>query len=278
VCSKLGRGTQFSIDLPSLKRGERVIIVEAGGVTAALVASQISGYATLKEPDHAGDSRFVDLSKFFGVPQGSRGRVLVKLSGGAAPRAILVDRIVAEEEVVIRPWPKCIGAVEPFEGFTLLSSGRPAPILDVRDLGAATGTPNPAAGTGASMPEPAPIRVLLVDDSRITREMLRRLLAESGFDVVAVSSADAALIRLKQSPFDCVVTDIEMAGIDGLELTRRIRGDRVLTHLPVVVVSTRDRSSDRFAGLDAGADAYLTKQRLDTRELSSIVRRLGQVE
>jgi CheY-like chemotaxis protein len=72
-----------------------------------------------------------------------------------------------------------------------------------------------------------------------------------------------------------VVTDIEMPGVDGLELTRRLRAMPQLTGLPVVVMSTRDRPEDRLRGLAAGADAYLTKHGLDAGELVSVVRRLG---
>ena len=66
-----------------------------------------------------------------------------------------------------------------------------------------------------------------------------------------------------------------MPGLDGLELTRRIRSSRATEMLPVVVVSTRDRGEDRLAGVEAGADAYLTKQELDASGLVELVRRLA---
>jgi DNA-binding response OmpR family regulator len=71
------------------------------------------------------------------------------------------------------------------------------------------------------------------------------------------------------------VTDIEMPGVDGLDLTRRLRGQAEYSDLPVVVVSTLDRPSDRLAGLESGADAYLTKQGLDVRELVALITRVG---
>ena len=66
-----------------------------------------------------------------------------------------------------------------------------------------------------------------------------------------------------------------MPGMDGLALTRLIRDDPRFADLPIVVVSTLYRPSDRLAGLDSGADAYLTKQGLDARGLVSLVHRLG---
>jgi CheY-like chemotaxis protein len=124
-------------------------------------------------------------------------------------------------------------------------------------------------------PSQTPIRVLLVDDSRVTREMVRRLLEDAGFKVTGVESADDAVMVLGHEPFDCLVTDVEMPGVDGLELTRRLRDNPDHADLPIVVVSTLDRPSDRLAGLESGADAYLTKQGLDARELVALIHRVG---
>ncbi len=118
-------------------------------------------------------------------------------------------------------------------------------------------------------------KVLLVDDCLVTREMVRRLLEDGGFAVTPAGSAAEALRVLGEQPFDCVVTDIEMPEMDGLELTRHLRQSARFAPLPVVVVSTRDQPEDRLAGLEAGADAYLTKQTLDAQELVSLIQRVG---
>jgi two-component system, chemotaxis family, sensor kinase CheA len=119
------------------------------------------------------------------------------------------------------------------------------------------------------------VRILLVDDSLVTREMERRLLEDAGFHVSAASDAQEALALLGEEPFDCVVTDIEMPGMDGFELTAHLRGIEHFAQLPIIVVSTRDRPDDRLRGLKVGADAYLTKQSLDAGELVDLVRRLS---
>ena len=89
------------------------------------------------------------------------------------------------------------------------------------------------------------------------------------------ASAEDALVALDEAEFDCVVTDIEMPGMDGLALTRTLRQQPAHADLPVIVVSTLDRPAARLAGLESGADAYLTKQKLDARELVALVRRVG---
>jgi CheY-like chemotaxis protein len=105
--------------------------------------------------------------------------------------------------------------------------------------------------------------------------MERRLLEDAGFTVIVAGDADEALGRLGEEAFDCIVTDIEMPGMDGFELTEHLRSMEHFAQLPIVVVSTRDRPEDRLRGLRAGADAYLTKQSLDAGELVDLVRRLA---
>ena len=105
--------------------------------------------------------------------------------------------------------------------------------------------------------------------------MERRLLEDAGFDVGVAADGQEALARLSEERFDCMVTDVEMPGMDGYELTRHVRAIPALAHLPVVVVTTHDRPDERLRGLEAGADAYLAKQGLDARELATLVRRLG---
>jgi len=138
----------------------------------------------------------------------------------------------------------------------------------------AHGEARAATRLAATRPISKRLRVLLVDDSMVTREMERRLLEDGGFEVVPAGDATEALARLGEYPFDCMVTDIEMPGMDGYELTRHVRTIPQLVQLPVVVVSTRDRPEDRLRGLESGADAYLTKQGLDAAELTAVVRRL----
>jgi len=146
------------------------------------------------------------------------------------------------------------------------------PVVSVHDLASRTGVRSDMV---AAQLAPGPVRVLLVDDSRVTREMLRRVLEDGGFEVTSFGSAEEALRALEDGGFDCVVTDIEMPDMNGLELTRALRANPALAQLPVVVVSTRNRPEDHRAGLAAGADAYLAKQGLEARELLAVVARLG---
>ena len=152
----------------------------------------------------------------------------------------------------------------------VLADGRPVPVLSWQRIALNDET---ARQPPTGLSHGKSIRVLLVDDSRVTREMIRRLLEDAGFAVTPSRSAEEARDLLAQSEFDCLITDIEMPEMDGLDLTRHLRADERYEDLPIIVVSTRDRLSDHRAGIDAGADAYLSKQGLEAHELISLVRR-----
>ncbi|HVZ36808.1 MAG TPA: response regulator, partial [Polyangiaceae bacterium] len=101
--------------------------------------------------------------------------------------------------------------------------------------------------------------VLVVDDSFTVRELERKLLDASGYDVeVAVDGMDG-WNAVRAGAFDLVVTDIDMPRMDGIDLVKLIRRDARLRALPVMVVSYKDRQEDRQRGLEAGADYYLAK-------------------
>jgi two-component system response regulator MprA len=115
------------------------------------------------------------------------------------------------------------------------------------------------------------MRLLVVDDDRALREVLRRALELAGYEVVLTESGAGALAEVSGSVPDAVVLDIGLPDIDGLEVCRLLRreGNRV----PVLMLTARDAVSDRIDGLDAGADDYLVKP-FDIDELKARIRAL----
>jgi two-component system, OmpR family, response regulator MprA len=102
------------------------------------------------------------------------------------------------------------------------------------------------------------MRILVVDDERAVRESLRRALELEGYEIELADDGQEALYRLEsQAEPDAVILDVLMPGLDGLEVCKRLR--RTGSKLPVLMLTARDAVENRVAGLDAGADDYLTK-------------------
>ena len=115
------------------------------------------------------------------------------------------------------------------------------------------------------------MRLLVVDDDRGLRDVLRRALTLSGYEVVLAENGADALSEVTTAIPDAVVLDVGLPDIDGLEVCRLLRreGNRV----PVLMLTARDAVSDRIDGLDAGADDYLVKP-FDIDELKARLRAL----
>ena len=107
-------------------------------------------------------------------------------------------------------------------------------------------------------------RVLVVDDILSNVKLLEAKLSAEYFDVVTASDGETALKRLETDLPDIVLLDVMMPGMDGFEVCRRIKANIKTAHIPVVMVTALDQSSDRVAGLEAGADDFLTKPVDDT--------------
>jgi two-component system, OmpR family, response regulator MprA len=102
------------------------------------------------------------------------------------------------------------------------------------------------------------MKILVVDDERAVRESLRRALELEGYEIELAGDGNEALYRLESSEEpDAMILDVLMPGLDGLEVCRRIRGSG--SRLPVLMLTARTEVEDRVAGLDAGADDYVTK-------------------
>ena len=101
------------------------------------------------------------------------------------------------------------------------------------------------------------MRILIAEDERNLNRILAKQLSASGYTVDACFDGQEALDYLEAEPYDAIILDIMMPKVDGLTVLRRIRAKNIDT--PVLFLTARDSIADRVAGLDAGADDYLTK-------------------
>src|SRR5947209_19403838 len=120
-------------------------------------------------------------------------------------------------------------------------------------------------------------RVLVVDDIPSNIKLLEARLAAEYFEVVSASNGQDALARIAEQEPDIVLLDVMMPGMDGFEVCRRIKNNPKTAHIPVVMVTALDQTSDRVAGLDAGADDFLTKP-VDDAALFARVRSLVRLK
>lgn len=115
---------------------------------------------------------------------------------------------------------------------------------------------------------PEPVHILVVDDDKRLRDLLRRFLSDQGFRVTIANDAADARRKLAGLDFDLLVLDIMMPGENGLDLTRSLRQQK---SVPILLLTAMGEPDDRITGLDSGADDYLAKP-FEPRELVSRIR------
>ena len=101
--------------------------------------------------------------------------------------------------------------------------------------------------------------ILVVDHDSSGRERLCRSFEKAGYRALGAGDAPAALLLLREDPFDLIVLDLDMPGVDGLALCKLLRAQPATSKLPVIALSGSDLDSQKVEALAAGADDYIVK-------------------
>jgi two-component system chemotaxis sensor kinase CheA len=254
--------------------------VERVGRFRAEDVRTVEGRETLALEGRA--TSLVRLAEMLELPDAERasdpaaGTPFVLLGTGDQRVAFAVDAVHGEQEVLVKQLGKLLSRVRNIAGATVLGSGQVAPILNVADLlKSARKTSRPATRVAVDKPAEAEAKTILVaEDSITSRMLLKGILESAGYRVKTAVDGMEAFTALRAEHFDLLVSDVEMPRLNGFDLTARIRADRRLAELPVVLVTALETREDRERGIDAGANAYLVKSSFDQSNLLEAVRRL----
>jgi two-component system, chemotaxis family, sensor kinase CheA len=285
VESTVGQGSTFVLKLPLTLAIIQVLTARAGGETFAIPLDVVQRVLAIRsdEIELVGDREvcvvrgkhvpLVRIDTVLELDAGSDGVLqLVIVEHNGHTFALVCDQLLGKREIVIKSLGKLLSAVPCVAGATLIGN-RVALILDVpaiieRSLAAPT-----AARKLATAKQRSGGHVLLVEDSDIVRESLRRILSDAGYVVTVAIDGVHGLELAKSRRFDLVSTDVMMPRMDGYELTRALRAMPEYADTPIVMVTSMGERIDRVRGFDAGVDEYITKPH-DRTQLLRIVRKL----
>ena len=117
--------------------------------------------------------------------------------------------------------------------------------------------------------------ILIVDDSITTRTLEKNILEAAGYSIQLATDGQEALTSIAAGEIpDLVVSDVAMPRVNGFELTRRLKDDPHTNHVPVILVTSLDSAADKARGIEAGADAYITKGTFDQSNLLETIEQL----
>ena len=204
---------------------------------------------------------------------------IIVTGSGDEQVAFAVDEVVREEEVLVKSLARPLSRVRNVSGATIVESGKLVPVLNVTDLMISVRTTDlTPASSEEDISNSGEIitrkRILVAEDSITSRMLLKNILESAGHEVKTAVDGMAALAELKANEFDLVVSDIEMPRMNGFDLISKIRSDRRLADIPVILVTALASREDRERGIDVGASAYIVKSSFDQSNLLETVRRL----
>ncbi|NEQ20214.1 MAG: response regulator, partial [Microcoleus sp. SIO2G3] len=194
---------------------------------------------------------------------------------GSQRLALLVDAILEQQDIVLKPQSQLLKRIRNISGATILGKGEVCMVLNPTDLfkSAHKGI---VSITVQELAQQAQVKqkILLVEDSIPIRTQMKRILEGAGYDVTAAVDGEDGFNKLRTAKFKAVVSDVQMPNLDGLELTAKLRQFQEYKDLPVILVTTLATQEDKRQGEEAGANAYITKGDFEQGVLLDTLRRL----
>jgi two-component system chemotaxis sensor kinase CheA len=194
---------------------------------------------------------------------------------GSERLALLVDVILEQQDIVLKPQSQLLKRIRNISGATILGTGEVCMVINPPDL-FKSARKTIVSVTVKELAEQSQVKqkILLVEDSIPIRTQMKRILESAGYDVTAAVDGEDGFNKLRAGTFVAVVSDVQMPNLDGLGLVAKVRQFQEYQDLPVILVTTLASEEDKRQGHQAGANAYITKGDFEQGVLFDTLRKL----
>ncbi len=299
VSSNPNQGCTFKLQLGTTLTTAHVLILDVGGISYALPVEFVQTTLLVAQDDifsiegretiifEAQPVSVVTLAELLELNYLATGTNNAKilpciiLQVGEERLGLLVDALLDEQDVILKPQSKLLKRVRNIMGATILGTGEVCMVLNPLDL--RKSLRRNGGRSSFSIPETSNISVaeakrkpvvLLAEDSIAIRTQEKRILESAGYEVITAVDGLDGFNKLKTRNFDVVVSDIQMPNMDGLTLAAKIRQNKQYNELPIILVTSLASEEDKRRGAEAGANAYITKGNFNQEVLLETLKRL----
>ena len=277
------QGTTFRITLPTTLTSSRVLLLEVDGGFFSMPVAHVEQIVLLPEGEAqlCSGKRFVpyhdvllpviEIEDILHAPRSTRRNrngLIIQTAG--AQLCLSVPRIIDEMELITRPLPGYCGTHAVFSGANILPDGSSALVLSLHGMTSSSLNIHHETARDTLKKK----HVLVVDDSLISRELLKNILIATGYDVSLARDGQDGLFFLRTHAVDLVLSDIDMPIMDGVSFTRTMKRDPLFRNIPVVMFTSQEDEAKREACRMAGAAAYITKGGFHQNNLLSTINRI----
>ena len=297
IDSELGKGTSIKLKIPLTLAIIQALLVGVQEENYAIpLASVLETVRISTEEIYTVENKSVmrlrdevlslvhigDIFEVERIMDNSEHAYVVVLGLGASKLGLIVDTLIGQEEIVIKSLGEYLKGIQGIAGATIRGDGGVTLIVDVvalmeiaRNVKSSIGSAESSgASKNAEKNSPSDYRVMIVDDSKTDRTIMRKALEPLGITLVEAADGQEALNKLKDSDemFDAMLIDIEMPRMDGYTLASEIKKYNRYKNLPLIAVTSRTSKSDRMRGVESGMVEYITKP-YSADYLASVVQR-----
>jgi two-component system chemotaxis sensor kinase CheA len=285
VSTEAGKGTTFTLDMPTTLTTARALLLSELGQTYALMVSSVSKVMRIDASDikrvDGHDMIMIDgamvracsLRSIFGgdaaLANGVKHQAIL-ITADKTRLLLLTDKLLNEREIVLKPLSDRLRKLKLFIGTTLLDDGSVALILNAAELIRSSSTGRRLVA--ATKDSEGKKRIIVADDSLTTRSMEKSILEAAGYEVITASDGAQGWRVLQERGADLVVSDVEMPNMDGFAFAAAVRSSKTFSNLPFILVTALAKDSDRVRGIDAGASAYLVKSEFEEDNLLEVIK------
>ena len=284
VNSVLGKGTTFTIRVPTTVAVSDALMVKAGDQQFAFPLAQIDRIVRISPA--ALEQYFESKDDYFKIDQESyrlrylsefvAGQPIPRLNGvvhslpvllvkGAQGQttALLVDQLIGSRgQIVVKPIGQQFSSIGVIAGATIMGDGQVCLILDGQNIARqaqSTARSKQADETYSKQRYDERRLIMIVDDSVTVRKVTSRLLERQGYDVVTAKDGVDAIEQLETIKPDLMLLDIEMPRMDGFEVTNLVRHHELHRDLPIIMITSRTGEKHRERALSLGVNQYMGK-------------------
>ncbi|HMB38365.1 MAG TPA: Hpt domain-containing protein [Wenzhouxiangellaceae bacterium] len=293
VTSEPGRGTRFTLRIPLSLAVMQAIFVYAGERLFSIPLQAVRGVARIRPAewrdalDADGTYRYggedyplIELDPQLGfetMEVGDESLSLLMISTGDERAAVRVAEIQGHREVVLKPVGPQISSIPGILGGTIMGDGQVIVLLDMAPLIERARNERLLPGmveveaveTSEEEVKRTPL-VMVIDDSITMRRVTARILEHYGLEVITARDGVEAVDMLFERVPDLMLLDIEMPRMDGFELATYVRDDTRLSHVPIMMITSRSGDKHRQHAKELGVDRYLIKPYQETNMVRNV--------
>lgn len=291
VISEFGKGSCVHLEIPVTLTTLRVFLVQISGQTFAIPIQVITTFI-LKNQNEIKTNNGIrsilfngniiplyylsDILELAPAPRNEKETILI-IEADDKTIGLVVDKLLGDQDILQKKLSPPLYKVKNISGITNLASGELCLILNMQDImhydfnKAMVSANNQTLLTSDILSYK---RILIVDDSVTTRTMVKNILLNIGYMVDTVLDADEALVKLKLTHYDLIITDLTMPKIDGYEFIERLRNDEMYADIPIIVISSLPENQARKRLNKLSIAHYISKDNFAQADLAMQVKEI----